>query len=101
MLRCRKRKKTRSEHCVYRGWKEGGGGSLVGAFVVGRGGGGGLGSIMCVYISHSVHLSVCLSICHVQMMIHNIVYIEKEGGGWHEGLEVYLYNVCVSVFIRR
>ena len=38
-----------------------GGGSLVGAFVVGREGGG-VSSIMCVYISHSVHLSVCLSV---------------------------------------
>ena len=54
----------------------------------------------CVYITLSVHLSVCLSICHVQMMIHNIVYIEERRGGrgWHEGFEVYLYNVCVSVF---
>ena len=62
------------------------------AFVVGREGGG-VSSIMCVYITLSVHLSVCLSICHVQMMIHNIVYIEERrgGGGGMRGLK------CISI----
>ena len=68
------------------------GGGKFGECICCWAGGGGVSSIMCVYISLSVHLSVCLSICHVQMMIHNIVYIEeRRGGGGMRGWK------CISI----